>query len=188
MTDSNDTPSTESAVLSGATSGAGRDVDGRIVFRSIDDLERMRGRPVGQSASLTVTQGLIDAFAALTNDPQWIHVDPERARRESPLGTTIAHGFLTLSMLSSLIEQCVTFPTARMSFNYGFDRVRFVSPVPVNARIRGVFAIEDVRAIPNGADVTWRVEIAIDGADKPAVAALWLTRVIFDSAPEERHR
>ena len=148
-------------------------------FSSLADLERARGERVGESAWLTVTQELVDEFARITNDCQWIHVDPERARRESPLGTTIAHGFLTLSLLSSMIEECVAFPTARMAFNYGFDRVRFVAPVPVGARIRGTFVLEDVRAIENGADMTWRVEVEIGDAPKPALAALWLTRVVF---------
>jgi acyl dehydratase len=153
----------------------------RVSFTSLADLRRVRGERVGESAWLTVTQPLVDEFARITKDPQWIHVDPERARRESPLGTTIAHGFLTLSLLSSMIGECVAFPTARMAFNYGFDRVRFVAPVPVGAQIRGTFVLEDVREIENGADMTWRVEVEIRDAPKPALAALWLTRVIFAS-------
>lgn len=155
---------------------------GRAVFSNLADLERVRGERVGASAWFTVTQELVDEFARITNDRQWIHVDPERARRESPLGTTIAHGFLTLSLLSSMVEECVAFPTARMAFNYGFDRVRFVAPVAVGAQIRGTFVLENVRAIETGADMTWRVEVEIRDAPKPALAALWLTRVIF--APE----
>ncbi|HEV3089757.1 MAG TPA: MaoC family dehydratase [Candidatus Elarobacter sp.] len=151
----------------------------RTNFSSVADLERAAGGPVGESAWQTITQELIDEFARLTNDHQWIHVDPERARRESPLGTTIAHGFLTLSLLPSMIQQCIAFPTARMSFNYGFDRVRFVTPVPVNAEVRGSFGIESVRPIAGGADVTWRVEVHVRDAGKPAVSALWLSRVLF---------
>ncbi|HEX3465589.1 MAG TPA: MaoC family dehydratase [Candidatus Elarobacter sp.] len=151
----------------------------RVSFTSLADLQRVRGQRVGESAWFTVTQDLVDEFARLTNDPQWIHVDPERARRESPLGTTIAHGFLTLSLLSSMIEECIVFPTARMAFNYGFDRVRFVAPVPIGAQIRGTFALEDVREIEGGADMTWRVDVEIRDAPKPALAALWLTRVLF---------
>jgi acyl dehydratase len=153
-------------------------------FTSIADLERARGERVGESAWLTVTQELVDEFARVTNDRQWIHVDPERARRESPLGTTIAHGFLTLSLLSSMIAEVVHFPTARMSLNYGFDRVRFVSPVPVGAQIRGVFAIEEVRSIEGGAQVTWRAEVEVRGAPRPALSALWIGRTLFgESAP-----
>jgi len=151
-------------------------------FSSVSDLQRVRGERIGESAWFTVTQELVDEFARITNDRQWIHVDPERARRESPLGTTIAHGFLTLSLLSSLIEECIEFPTARMAFNYGFDRVRFVAPVAVGAQIRGTFVLDDVREIENGADMNWRVEVEIRDEPKPALAAIWLTRVIF--APE----
>jgi acyl dehydratase len=154
----------------------------RAVFSSISDLERVRGERVGESSWLTVTQELVNEFARLTNDEQWIHVDPERARRESPLRTTIAHGFLTLSLLSSFIEQCVSFPTARFGLNYGFERVRFVSPVPVGSEIRGVFGVEDVRPIEGGAQVTWRAEIEVRGAAKPALSALWLTRTLFAQA------
>ncbi|HTD38325.1 MAG TPA: MaoC family dehydratase [Candidatus Limnocylindrales bacterium] len=151
-------------------------------FSSVSDLQRVRGERIGESAWFTVTQQLVDDFARITNDRQWIHVDPERARRESPLGTTIAHGFLTLSLLSSMIEECIAFPTARMAFNYGFERVRFVAPVAVGAQIRGTFVLDDVRDIDSGADMTWRVEVEIRDTPKPALAALWLTRVVF--APE----
>jgi acyl dehydratase len=154
------------------------------VFSSVAELLAARGTQVGASAWVTVTQPMIDEFARLTRDAQWIHVDPERARRESPLGTTIAHGFLTLSLLSSMIEQCISFPTARAGYNYGFDRVRFVAPVPVNAEIRGVFAIEDVRPIEGGADITWRAAVELRGAPKPALVATWLTRTLLHPAAE----
>lgn len=152
------------------------------VFSSVSDLVRARGERIGASAWFTVSQELIDRFAALTRDRQWIHVDVERAERESPLGTTIAHGFLTLSLLSSMIEECVRFDNVRASYNYGFDRVRFVSPVPSGAEVRGVFAIEDVQPANGGAQVTWRVEIALREGPKPAVSALWLTRTVFAEA------
>jgi acyl dehydratase len=148
-------------------------------FAGVADLEAARGARIGESAWISVAQAMIDEFADLTRDRQWIHVDPERARRESPLATTIAHGFLTLSLLSSMIEQCISFPTARAGFNYGFDRIRFVAPVPVDAEIRGAFTVEDVRPIAGGADVTWHAEIEIRGAKKPALVATWLTRTLF---------
>ena len=151
----------------------------RAIFTSVADLERMRGERVGESAWRYVTQELVDEFAHVSGDHQWIHVDPERARRESPLGTTIAHGFLTLSLLSSMTAEVISMPNARLSLNYGFDRLRFVSPVPVGSEIRGTFAIEDVRAIDGGAQITWRAEVEIRDAPKPALAALWLTRVVF---------
>jgi len=154
------------------------------VFNSVADLERLRGERVGESDWLTVTQELVNEFADATNDHQWIHVDPERARRESPLGTTIAHGFLTLSLLPSLIQQVVSYPTARMSLNYGFERVRFVSPVPVGSEIRGVFGIEEIRRIEGGAQTTWRVEVEVRGAPRPALSALWIGRTYFAESAE----
>jgi acyl dehydratase len=155
----------------------------RAVFTSAEDLERARGERVGESAWFTVTQELVDEFARITDDLQWIHVDPERARRESPFGTTVAHGFLTLSLLSKMIGEVLSFPTARMGVNYGFDRVRFVSPVPVGAQIRGVFAVEDVRRIEGGAQTTWRVEVEVRGSSKPALSALWIGRTLFAQTP-----
>ncbi len=143
----------------------------------------MRGQRVGESAWRTVTQELVDQFAQVSGDHQWIHIDPERARRESPLGTTIAHGFLTLSLLSSLTAEVVSMPNARFGLNYGFDRVRFVAPVPVGSEIRGTFAIEDIRPVDGGAQITWRAEVEIRGAPKPALSALWLTRVVFPVPP-----
>ena len=152
----------------------------RAVFSSIADLERARGECVGTSAWFTVTQELIDRFAEVTGDHQWIHVDPERARRESPLGTTIAHGFLTLSLMSKLMGECVRMEGALMSLNYGFDRVRFVSPVPSGAQIRGTFFVEDVQPVAGGgAQITWRAEVELRDTPKPALAALWLSRIVF---------
>ncbi|HYW52782.1 MAG TPA: MaoC family dehydratase [Candidatus Elarobacter sp.] len=156
----------------------------RAVFSGVADLERLRGERAGESSWITVTQQLVDEFARVTRDPQWIHVDVERARHESPTGTTIAHGFLTLSLLSRMIAEVVSFPTARMSLNYGFDRVRFVAPVPVGSEIRGAFAVEDVKPVGGGAHVTWRADVEIRGAAKPALTALWLARVLFaETAP-----
>jgi acyl dehydratase len=149
------------------------------VFSSVADLERMRGQRVGESAWRTVTQELVDDFARVSGDHQWIHVDPERARRESPFGTTVAHGFLTLSLLSSLSAEVISMQNPRFGLNYGFDRVRFVSPVPVGSQIRGTFAIEDVRRLDDGAQITWRAEVEIRDAPKPALSAVWLTRVVF---------
>ncbi|HEY0382879.1 MAG TPA: MaoC family dehydratase [Candidatus Elarobacter sp.] len=151
----------------------------QTVFTSVADLERMRGQRIGESAWRTVTQELVNEFAQVIDDHQWIHVDPERARRESPLGTTIAHGFLTLSLLSSLIAEVVSMQNARFGLNYGFERVRFISPVPAGSEIRGTFAIEDVRPVDGGAQITWRAEVEIRDAPKPALSALWLTRVVF---------
>lgn len=159
----------------------------RTVFSTLGDLERARGSRVGESAWRTITQDVIDGFAEVTGDRQWIHVDSARAREESPLGTTIAHGFLTLALLPVMLAECISFPTARLSLNYGFERIRFVAPVPAEAQIRGVFTIDDVRSIDGGAQTTWAVEVELRDSPKPALAARWLTRVLFGE-PDEMER
>jgi acyl dehydratase len=149
-------------------------------FRDVVELEAAVGSTVGVSEWFTITQETVNAFADVTGDHQWIHVDPERARRESPFGGPIAHGFLTLSLLPRFTAAVLSFPTAKLSINYGFDRLRFVSPVPVGSEIRATFAIEEVRRKENNsAEIVWRVEVEAKGAARPAVAALWLSRVVF---------
>ncbi len=151
----------------------------RTIFRTADEIIAARGAEIAESDWHAVTQTMVDAFAELTGDRQWIHVDPERARRESPFGGTVAHGFLTLSLLAPLASECLELPPSRLAVNYGFDRIRFVAPVPVGAEIRARFALDDVRPIENGLDVTWRVEIDIRDRPKPALSALWLARLVF---------
>lgn len=147
------------------------------IFDSIDSLERSAGMRVAESPWLTVTQAMIDDFARLTNDAQWIHVDVERARRESPYGAPIAHGFLTLSLLTPLIESAIDLRNVRFTVNYGFDRVRFISGVPAGSEIAATFAIERVERLPDGARVAWLAEVRVRGAVKPALSAVWLSRV-----------
>ncbi len=149
-----------------------------MLFDDLAALERAVGEPALRSAWLTVTQAMIDDFAELTGDRQWIHLDAERARRESPYGTTIAHGFLTLSLLSRLIQSTLAFPFAAASINYGFDRVRFLAPVPAGSALRGAFALAAVKRFPGGADIVWNAEVELRDAAKPALAATWLSRVI----------
>jgi acyl dehydratase len=146
-----------------------------LTFGSIEDFEATRERAI-ESPWIVVTQELIDDFARVTGDRQWIHVDPVRAQRESPYGTTVAHGFLTLSLLSRMFhESC----TVRVSagINYGLEHVRFISPIRSGTRIRGTFALEDVRRIEGGADVRWQVQVNAEGDEKPALVALWLLRL-----------
>ena len=149
----------------------------RTVFESIEALERAAGARVAQSPWLTVTQETIDAFARVTNDAQWIHVDVERATRESPYGAPIAHGFLTLSLLTPLIQSALELRNVRFSLNYGFDRVRFISGVPAGSQIRGNFAIESVERLADGARIAWLVDVEIRGGVKPALSAVWLSRL-----------
>src|SRR5918911_2747745 len=107
------------------------------VFASPEDMRAAMGTELGVSGWVAVTQARIDAFAEATGDLQWIHVDPERARRESPYGTTVAHGYLTLAMLPVFIYDVIRLDGVRQSVNYGSNRVRFPAPVPAGSRLRG---------------------------------------------------
>jgi len=143
---------------------------------SIRELESRVGQEVGVSPWVEITQERIDTFAKAINDFQWIHVDPARAK-QSPFGSTIAHGFLTLSLLSHLSEQTFSFTDRRMGINYGLNRVRFTSPVPVGSRVRARFTVLKFEKIEgNGVQVTWTATIEIEGAKKPALVAEWLGR------------
>lgn len=124
-----------------------------------------------------VTQDAITQFADVTGDRQWIHVDPARARRDSPHGTTIAHGFLTLSLISRLLRDAVgAVEGARMSINYGLNKVRFPAPLPAGSRVRGRCTLQRVDAVEGGVQATWNVLVERDGAAKPCCAAEWLVR------------
>jgi acyl dehydratase len=133
------------------------------------------GQEVGVSDWFEVTQAQIDAFAEVSQDHQWIHVDLERAERESPFGTTVAHGFLTLSLLSHLHSQAVQIRgKVRMSLNYGLNRVRFTSVVRSGARIRARSVLQELIEIPDGVRLVWAVTVEIEGSPKPALVAEWL--------------
>ena len=134
------------------------------------------GQEVATSDWLAITQDRIDAFADATSDHQWILVDSGRARAETPFGATIAHGFLTLSLLSALMRDAVTVDGPRMTLNYGLNRVRFVSPVPSGSRIRARVALASVDDKGDSIQATWTVTIERDGSDKPAVVAEWIVR------------
>ncbi|MBI3493299.1 MAG: MaoC family dehydratase [Acidobacteria bacterium] len=123
-----------------------------------------------------ITQAHIDQFADATGDRQWIHVDRARAAVESPFKTTIAHGFLTLSLVSTLMRQAIQFTGVRMAINYGANRVRFVSPVPSGARVRGRFTPAAVEDVSGSVQVTWQVTVEREGGDKPSCVAEWIVR------------
>jgi acyl dehydratase len=146
---------------------------------SIDGLEALRtlvGQELGPGEWMDVTQERINAFADTTNDHQWIHVNPERAARETPFGTAIAHGFLTLSLTSSLLRDVVRVAGVRMSLNYGLNRVRFVSPVPAGSKIRALVALGALTDIEGGVQATWNVTVEREGGEKPCLVAEWLVR------------
>ena len=145
----------------------------------IESIARLRdhvGREVAVSDWLEVSQERINQFAESTDDRQWIHVDPERAARESPFKETIAHGFLTLSLLSELGKRAMSVAGVRMGINYGLNRVRFVRPVPAGSRIRGRFKLVALEEIKGGVQATWAVTVERDGGDKPCCIAEWLVR------------
>ena len=134
------------------------------------------GEEIAVSDWLEVTQARINQFADATGDHQWIHVDPVRAAAELPSGTTIAHGFLTLSLLSTLIRESIRFTGLRMAINYGLNRVRFISPVPSGSRIRALITLQSVAPVTEGFQATWQVTIEREGGDKPACVADWIVR------------
>jgi acyl dehydratase len=145
-------------------------------IESIAELANHAGKEVGISDWLEVSQERIDQFAEATEDRQWIHLDRERAARESPFKTTIAHGFLTLSLLSVLARHAISVGGVRMGINYGLNRVRFMSPVPAGARIRGRFTLATLEQIKDGVQSTWNVTVEREGSDKPCCVAEWLVR------------
>jgi acyl dehydratase len=124
---------------------------------------------------VTVDQSHIDTFAEATGDHQWIHVDQERAKA-GPFGTTIAHGFLTLSLLPVLVAQTYRIEGTKMGVNYGLNKVRFTSPVPVGSKVRGNIELVDVADVSGGVQMTTKVTIEIEGSERPALVAEWLTR------------
>jgi acyl dehydratase len=147
-----------------------------LELASLRDLKDRVGEEVVVSGWLEMTQERINGFAEATGDHQWIHVDPERARRESPFGVPIAHGFLTLSLLSKFLGESVRFSQSKMGVNYGINRLRFTAPVPVGARIRARLTVKRIEELQSGVQVTWAVVLEREGSEKPCLIAEWLTR------------
>ena len=140
------------------------------------ELEGLVGTELGVSDWRIVTQQQVDGFADATDDHQWIHVDPERAARESPYGATVAHGFLSLSLIVALVSEVVEVSDARIGINYGLDRVRFPAPVPVGSRIRGRVVLAGFETLEGGAQLRFAVTVEREGSEKPCVVAEWITR------------
>ena len=127
-----------------------------------------------------ITQDQVTRFAEITGDAQWIHVDADRARRESPYGGTIAHGFFTLSLISSLLRDAVgTIEGTRLGVNYGLNKVRFPAPVPVGSRVRARCTLQKIDPVEGGVQATWHVVVERDGAAKPCCVAEWLVRYLL---------
>lgn len=152
----------------------------------IEEARTRVGGEIGVSGWRTVTQKMIDQFAAATDDHQFIHTDPERARRETPYGGTIAHGFLSLSLLSTMVFEAVPqLAGSSMGVNFGFDRIRFMAPVKSGARIRARFVLAELKERPSGiVEVHYDVTIEIENSLKPALTARWLTLAMPERGDE----
>jgi acyl dehydratase len=146
------------------------------VFNGADELKAAVGEQLGTSDWVTVEQKQIDTFAEATGDHQWIHVDAEKAK-EGPFGGTIAHGYLTLSLLPVFSAQVYKVENVKMGINYGLNKVRFTSPVPVNSRLRGSFELLEVSEVKDALQVVNKVTVEIEGSERPACVAEWVTRV-----------
>lgn len=155
--------------------------------RSLEDAMKAVGQEIGVSPWRVVSQEMIDKFADATDDHQFIHVDPVRAAAEAPFGGTIAHGFLSLSLLSTMAYE--TIPPIReagIGVNYGFDRVRFASPVKSGARIRARFKLAELTSRPSGwIHLNYDVTVEIEGSKKPALTARWLTLAALERKKEK---
>ena len=145
-------------------------------FHSYSELMACVGQEGALTDWVTITQEQVNLFAQATGDHQWIHVDPERAKA-GPFGAPIAHGFLTLSLLPQFFAAAFAIVGARMGVNYGLNRVRFTSPVPVGSRLRARLVLQGAEALsPEGLQMTWLVTLEREGSDKPACVAEFLTR------------
>jgi len=153
---------------------------------TLSDLQKRVDTEVGLSPWITIDQTMIDGFANLTDDHQYIHVDPVRARAETPFNGTIAHGFLTLSLLSRMAYDALpSIEDSIMGVNYGFDKIRFLAPVPAGSRVRGRFRLAGLdQRRPGEVTSTYEMQVEIEGQEKPALAATWLTRSYLSEAEQ----
>ena len=147
-------------------------------FTSAADIMAAAGKELGTSDWLTVDQQRINTFAEATGDDQWIHVDEQKAK-DGPFGCTIAHGFLTLSLLPQFGWQIYSAPNAAMAINYGLNKVRFVNPVKVGAKLRSTAVLSEATEVPGGVQMVVVQTVEIEGQDKPACVAETVTRIYF---------
>ncbi|MDB5848755.1 MAG: MaoC family dehydratase [Rhodoferax sp.] len=155
----------------------------------LSTLEKLRAQ-LGQEAVVTewveVSQERIDLFAKATGDFQWIHVDTERSARESPFGGTIAHGFLTLSLLGKFYDDDIDIPFCDVGVNYGLNKVRFTHPVRAGSRVRGRFVLAQLDDVDNGIQMTWRITFEIEGETRPACVAEHVVRRYFRATASQQ--
>jgi len=148
-----------------------------LVLESLQSLKDYAGREIGTTGWLAVTQERIQQFAEATGDRQWIHLDTERAQRESPYGATIAHGFLTLSLMSQFLRETIQLPGGvRQTINYGLNRVRFPAPVLAGEKIRARVRLRSCRELPGSVEAVFEITIETEGGEKPCCVAEWILR------------
>jgi len=145
-------------------------------FNSLAELKDLIGKEVAHSEWVEISQERVNTFADATGDHQWIHIDVERAKLESPFGGPIAHGFLTLSLLPMLVANAIKLTYVKMGVNYGLNKVRFPSPVPVGSKLRARLKLLEIEDIKDGAQFTWEVTIEREGQDKPVCVAESISR------------
>ncbi|MEQ6124054.1 MaoC family dehydratase [Pseudotenacibaculum sp. MALMAid0570] len=146
----------------------------KLRFKNLSDFKSMVGKELPKSDWITVTQEMINDFANATLDKQWVHVDVERAKKESPFKSTIAHGFMSLALLSKMLEDLIVIDSLKMGLNYGLNYVRFPHPVPVNSKLQIHASIKDIEDQGQGVKVTFSCIVVIDGFEKPACIAEFL--------------
>jgi len=148
-----------------------------FVLGSLQSLKDYIGNEITTTAWMAVTQERIQQFADATEDHQWIHVDPKRAQRESPYGATIAHGFLTLSLMSRLMKEAIQLPVdVRQTINYGLNRVRFPAPVRAGEKIRAHVRLLSCRELPASVEAIFEITVETEGGNKPCCVAEWILR------------
>ncbi len=148
-----------------------------LVLETMQSLKDYLGREIGLTDWFKVTQDRIQRFAETTEDRQWIHLDPERAQRESPFGGTIAHGFLTLSLLSYFLKQAIQIRNGvRLSVNYGLNRVRFPAPVHADSKIRARVTLQSLKDLPGGVETVFALSVEGENSGKPCCVAEWVVR------------
>lgn len=149
------------------------------VIKGLEELRTLVGQRIGTSDWFEITQERVNAFAEGTDDFQWIHCDPERAKAESPYGTTVAHGFLTLALCISLSQKIYVIEGLRMVLNYGLNRVRFPNPVPVGSRVRMTTDLLELKDTRGSVQMTCKQTFEVEGTGKPACVAETIVRLFF---------
>ena len=147
----------------------------KLIFNTIEEFRKIEGKPLPDGDWYTINQQMINDFANATLDKQWIHVDEKRAEKESPFKKTVAHGFMSVAMISKMLEEAFVVKSVKMGLNYGLNKVRFPSPVPVNSELRMLSLVKQIENLPNnGIKITFNCTIEIKGQEKPACVAEFL--------------